>query len=187
MCLKQLLFADPNGFAPGNDGNLNVVRGSHLFRDCEGCHAGSGTAGDEEMEEGWLAGRRHPITGEAMRCEQLVLPPGSLAICLGHAAHMVSPKAADRPPRLASSHFYKKRNDISGFAQPADDLPPLWGRKAAKGELPEAMTGALIPLALVAPKIVTVGWLAQTCFGTGSTRHLQAAASQCCNGAAMCD
>ena len=74
-----------------------------------------------------------------MRCEQLVLPPGSLAVCLGHAAHAVSPKAADRPPRLASSHFYKKRNDVTGFAQPADDLPPLWGRKAARGELPAVM------------------------------------------------
>ena len=140
------LLADPNGFEPGDDGNLNIIRGSHLFRDSEGIRAGSGTAGDAEIAEGWLAGRRHPVTGESMRCEQLVLPPGSLAVCLGHAAHMVSPKAADRPPRLASSHFYKKRNDATGFAQPADDLPPLWGRKAARGELPEAMTGTPSPL-----------------------------------------
>ena len=75
-----------------------------------------------------------------MRCEQLALPPGSLAVCLGHAAHMVSPNTADRPPRLASSHFYKKRNDVTGFPQPADDLPPLWGRKAARGELTAEMT-----------------------------------------------
>ena len=29
---------------------------------------------------------------------------------------------------------------MTGFAQPADDLPPLWARKAARGELPAEMT-----------------------------------------------
>lgn len=71
-----------------------------------------------------------------MVCEQLVLPPGSLVCCCGHAAHMISPKNVGY--RLAASHFYKKKSELTGFVQPADDLPPVWAIKAARGELPSA-------------------------------------------------
>jgi hypothetical protein len=51
--LCAITLAYPNGFEAGDDGNLNIIRGSHLFRDAEGCSAGTGIAGDEEMAAGW--------------------------------------------------------------------------------------------------------------------------------------
>ena len=134
------MLSDPEGFEAGADGNISIIRGSHLWRDPEGCRAGSGPEGDREMAEGWLRGKTHPLTGEAMVTEQLVLPPGSLVTCNTHAAHMVSPKGEDRGQRLAASHFYKGRSSADGHVQPAGDCPPLWAIKAAKGELSDAMT-----------------------------------------------
>ena len=47
-----------------------MVRGSHLFRDPSGLRAGAdperGMSADDVLRDGWLRGRRHPITGEPM-------------------------------------------------------------------------------------------------------------------------
>ena len=51
--LCSITLAYPNGFEPGEDGGLNIIRGSHLYRDPEGLSAAAGTAGDAEMADGW--------------------------------------------------------------------------------------------------------------------------------------
>ena len=58
-----------------DDGNLKVVRGSHMFRD-----ATVNCLGDAALEEHWLAGKTHPMTGEPLEIEQLSCPPGSVVI-----------------------------------------------------------------------------------------------------------
>ena len=80
--LCSLTLAYPEGFQAGDDGNISIIRGSHLWRDPEGCRsAAAGEVGNAEMEAGWLRGKAHPITGADMVIEQLVLPPGSLVTC----------------------------------------------------------------------------------------------------------
>ena len=128
-----------NGFEAGDDGGLKIVRGSHLFRDPGGCRASD----DEKMDQGWLAGRRHPVSGEPMEMEHLSLPAGSVVCCLSHAVHGVAPKAAHRDTRWCSLHCYRKADEKSGHCQPPSAVPPVWAVKAQRGELPDHITQLL--------------------------------------------
>lgn len=128
----NLVLCYPQGFEVENDGGLKLIRGSHLFRDPAGCQAAS----DEEMQQGWLAGRMHPVTNQPLRIEHLSLPPGSVVCCLSHAAHAVAPKALDKETRWCSLYCYKKADDLSGHVQPPHSVPPVWAMKARRGELP---------------------------------------------------
>ena len=129
-----------NGFGADDDGGLKIIRGSHLFRDPEGCRA----ATDGEMARGWLDGRVHPVTGRPLEMEHLALPAGSVVCCLSHAAHGVSPKAAGRQTRLCSLFCYRKPW-TDGRAQPPWEVPPVWALKARRGELPPVLTELLRP------------------------------------------
>ena len=131
----NLTLCYPQGFEAEDDGGLKLIRGSHLFRDPAGCRAVT----DEEMRQGWLAGRLHPVTGEPLFIEHLSLPPGSIVCCLSHAAHAVAPKAPSRATRWCSLHCYKKPNDTSGYAQPPHSIPPVWAMKTQRGELPDVL------------------------------------------------
>ena len=131
----NLTLCYPQGFEAEDDGGLKLIRGSHLFRDPAGCRAVT----DEEMRQGWLAGRLHPVTGEPLFIEHLSLPPGSIVCCLSHAAHAVAPKAPSRATRWCSLHCYKKPNDTSGHAQPPHSIPPVWAMKTQRGELPDVL------------------------------------------------
>ena len=100
----NLTLCYPQGFEAEDDGGLKIIRGSHLFRDPAGCWADT----DEEMRQGWLAGRVHPVTLEPLQIEYISLPPGSVVCCLSHAAHAVAPKALGRQTRWCSLYCYKK-------------------------------------------------------------------------------
>jgi len=135
----NLTLCYPEGFGAKSDGGLKIVRGSHLFRDSEGCQF----ANDEEMEAQWLANRFHPVTSEPMQIERLSLPPGSVVCCLSHAAHAVAPKEAGKKTRWCSLYCYKKADDRTGLVQPPHGIPPVWAMKAQRGELPEILTKLL--------------------------------------------
>ena len=137
----NLTLCYPQGFEAGDDGGLKIIRGSHLFRDPAGCWADT----DEDIQQGWLAGRVHPVTSEPLEVEYLSLPPGSVVFCLSHAAHAVAPKALDRKTRWCSLYCYKKPNDATGYAQPSHSIPPVWAMKAQRGELPTVLTELLRP------------------------------------------
>ena len=75
----NLLLAYPAGFQPHEDGgNINVIRGAHLYCDtaaespAEASGTGS-TANDRAMQEGWLRGKTHPATVSKM-AHQFSLP-----------------------------------------------------------------------------------------------------------------
>ena len=137
----NLTLCYPQGFAADEDGGLKLIRGSHLFREPAHCRA----ATDDEMEQGWLRGRVHPISGEPLRIERLELPPGSIVCCLSHAAHAVAHKSSEKKTRWCSLHCYKKADDHSGHAQPPSAVPPVWALKAQRGELPPLLTQLLRP------------------------------------------
>lgn len=137
----NLTLCYPQGFSADEDGGLKLIRGSHLFRDTTGCRA----ATDEEMRDGWLAGREHPVTSEPLAIEHLSLPPGSVVCCLSHAAHAVAPKALGRKTRWCSLYCYKKPDDVRGNVQPPHSVPPVWALKAQRGELPEVLMALLRP------------------------------------------
>ena len=137
----NLTLCYPQGFQAKQDGGLKLIRGSHLFRDPAGCQAAS----DEDMQQGWLAERRHPVTNQLMEIEYLSLPPGSIVCCLSHAAHAVAPKAPYKKPRWCSLYCYKKANDLSGHVQPPHSIPPVWAMKAQRGELPVVLTELFRP------------------------------------------
>ena len=75
----NLVLAYPRGFGAGEgSGSVAVIRGSHLFRDTQidnsrfdepGSELPMGAGADRMMERGWLQGKRHPLTGEELRCE----------------------------------------------------------------------------------------------------------------------
>ncbi len=137
----NLTLCYPQGFEAKDDGGLKIIRGSHLFRDPAGCWADT----DEEMRAGWLAGRKHPVTSEPLQIEYISLPPGSVILCLSHAAHAVAPKALDRTTRWCSLFCYKKPGDVTGYAQPSHSVPPVWAMKAQRGELPAVLTELFRP------------------------------------------
>ena len=138
-----------------NGGNINIIRGSHLFRAVKALRAPSGEVGDaflrgepsdatfDGLSSGWLKGRRHPLTGEPLRTERLSLPPGSIVCCNTHAAHMVSPKAAGTRPRLACQWHFKKRSERTGMTSAPYALPPVLALAAAEGELPPRLAAVL--------------------------------------------
>ena len=85
----------PAGFPSGveDGGNINIIRGAHLYCDTtaesadvspasqSGMSVSGSAANDRAMEEGWMKGKAHPVTGQPLRCERLDLPPGSLICC----------------------------------------------------------------------------------------------------------
>ena len=139
-CVNIMLIY-PAGFSKADGGNINIIRGSHLFRDVTGLRAPPGQVGEAQLESGWLSGRVHPRTGERMRCEQLVLPPGSIVCCNTHAAHSISPQLQGH--RLAYSFFFKKRSDQTGMTSAPFALPACLALDAAEGRLPAALTRVL--------------------------------------------
>jgi hypothetical protein len=95
------IFFYVTGFAP-DDGGLGVVSGSHLYRDAA-IRAGT----DGEMVDGWLAGKRHPLTQEPLAIQYLTAPPGSVVLMWTHAAHAVSPRQAGSPTRWCVVYAYR--------------------------------------------------------------------------------
>jgi hypothetical protein len=95
------IFFYVNGFG-ADDGGLKVVPGSHLFRDSR---VNSST--DADLEATWLAGKRHPISGEPLRMERLSAAPGSVVLMWTHALHGVTARAADSDTRWTVVYAYR--------------------------------------------------------------------------------
>lgn len=81
----NLMLVYPAGFPDVADGgHINIIRGAHLYCDTTAesdSAAMDSVAQDENMANGWMKGKKHPVTGEPLRCERLNLPPGSLICC----------------------------------------------------------------------------------------------------------
>jgi hypothetical protein len=95
------IFFYVNGF-DADDGGLGVVPGSHLFRD-----ARLSARSDEALREGWLAGRRHPVTGAPLEIQYLSAPPGTVIVMWTHAAHAVSPRRPGSSTRWTVVYAYR--------------------------------------------------------------------------------
>jgi hypothetical protein len=95
------IFFYVNGFAAA-DGGLGVVPGSHLYRD-----AALKAASDEALRSGWLAGKRHPLTGTPLAIEYLSAPPGTVIVMWTHAAHAVSPRQSGSSTRWTVVYAYR--------------------------------------------------------------------------------
>jgi hypothetical protein len=95
------IFFYVNGFRP-DDGGLKVVPGSHLYRD-----ATIRAVSDEELLSGWMAGKLHPQTGEALAIEELSAPEGTVALMWTHAAHGVNPRQDNSDTRWAVVYAYR--------------------------------------------------------------------------------
>ena len=78
---------------------LKFIAGSHLWRDPGGLRG----ATDEDLEQGWLKGKHHPVTGEPLRIVSPTVGPGSLVCVLSHGAHAVAPKAPGAATRWSVS------------------------------------------------------------------------------------
>jgi hypothetical protein len=95
------IFFYANGFTAG-DGALGVVPGSHLFRDPT-----LKARTDEELHSGWLAGKRHPSTGEPLEIRYLSVPAGTVILMWTHAAHAVCPRRDDSHTRWTVVYAYR--------------------------------------------------------------------------------
>lgn len=95
------VFFYVNGFA-AHDGGLRVVPGSHLFR-----HTRMRGNTDDELRNGWLSGKTHPITGEPLHMQDLEAPPGSVIVMWTHALHAVSPRRPESDTRWTVVYAYR--------------------------------------------------------------------------------
>ena len=81
----NLMLVYPAGFPDVVDGgHINIIRGAHLYCDTTAesdSAAMDSVAQDENMANGWMKNKKHPVTGKPLRCERLDLPPGSLICC----------------------------------------------------------------------------------------------------------
>lgn len=108
------IFFYVNGFRRG-DGNLKVVPGSHLFRDAQ-----VQATSDEDLMTGWMKGRRHPLSGEPLKIEELEAPAGSVALMWTHAAHAVNSRLEGSDTRWCVVYGYRN----PGAASPARRITP---------------------------------------------------------------
>ena len=127
------------------DGSLKFVRGSHLFRDPEHCRAD--TCVDADLEAGWLAGKKHPLTGEPLKVEGLSLPPGSIVSLYAHVAHAVEPRKAGSDRTRWASLFCFRDGEHKGVVEPPPspgrEVPPVWAQRAAQGDVPQVLRSLL--------------------------------------------
>ena len=136
--VRTLAYPDGCGLVEG-DGGLSLIKGAHLFRDPFCWNTVRPTANEEEMEEAWLGGRTHPMTGEPLTITKIPLPPGSL-VCFGHhMPHYVAPISAEHGTRLGLLMVYR-RPDPKGRLRSCDrNVPDEWAwREAEAGRLSEA-------------------------------------------------
>lgn len=96
------IFFYVNGFK-ADDGGLKVVPGSHLYRDPK-IHGST----DAALQEGWLAGKTHPETGEPLEIQTLSVPTGTVVLMWTHAAHAVTPRKQDSDTRWTVVYGYYK-------------------------------------------------------------------------------
>ena len=95
------IFFYISGFEP-NDGGLQVVPGSHLFRD-----SAVVANTDEELERNWIDGKRHPLTGEPLSIEALRAAPATVTLMWTHALHSVTPRKPTSPMRWTVVYAYR--------------------------------------------------------------------------------
>lgn len=95
------IFFYLNGFA-ADDGGLKAVPGSHLFRDSQIL-----AQTDDELQQAWIEGKRHPLTGEPLRIERLSAPPATVILMWTHALHGVTPRKPSSPTRWTVVYAYR--------------------------------------------------------------------------------
>lgn len=117
------IFFYVNGFEV-DDGGLKAVPGSHLFRDAK-IHAQT----DEELRTGWMAGKKHPLTGAPLEIQALAAPPGTVVLMWTHAAHAVSPRRPGSDTRWAVVYAYRN----PGAPSRARWISEAFERKAIPG------------------------------------------------------
>ena len=123
------IFFYVNGFE-ANDSALKVVPGSHLYRDAR---ISAGIA-DKDLEEKWLAGKTHPLTGEPLRIESLEVSPGTVILMWTHAAHGVTPRISKNSTRWTVVYAYRNPGKESGARQISE---------AFEGNPPEGSEGLM--------------------------------------------
>lgn len=131
------IFFYVNG-TPSRDGNLKVVRGSHLFWD-PNWQADS----DDDLVSHWLGGagggqrQLHPATGKPLRIEEVVLPAGSVVVMWTHSLHAVNPKPNESQTRWALITAYRNpyARDASGWITRRWSRQPLLGLEMHQKEI----------------------------------------------------
>ena len=120
------IFFYVNGFE-AHDAGLKVVPGSHLFRD-QTIRATS----DDELSAGWMAGKRHPITGEPLSIEELSVPEGTVILMWTHAAHGVNPRLPASDTRWTVVYAYRNpgRESRARWISPDFEHRPIAGAES---------------------------------------------------------
>ena len=126
----------PDGFAAG-DGGLKIIPGSHLYRNVSPLEPD-----DDLLRDGWLRGKRHPITGEPLAIMELSVGPGTIISLLAHGAHAVSPKI-NPGTRLGTIFGFRKPDPERKIVTGMIEVPANWQKKRDAGELSPELTQML--------------------------------------------
>ena len=94
------IFFYVNGFDV-NDGGLKAVPGSHLYRSKFRFQT------EGEFQSGWIADKKHMLTGEPLEIQDLSVPDGSVVLMWTHAAHAVSPRQPNSKTRWTVVYAYR--------------------------------------------------------------------------------
>ncbi len=94
------IFFYVNGFDV-DDGGLKAVPGSHLYRDKFRFRT------EEEFQSGWIADKKHPLTGTPLEIADLSVPDGTVVLMWTHAAHAVSPRQPNSDTRWTVVYAYR--------------------------------------------------------------------------------
>ena len=94
------IFFYVNGFDV-DDGGLKAVPGSHLYRDKFRFQT------EEEFQSGWIADKKHMLTGEPLEIQDLSVPDGTVVLMWTHAAHAVSPRRPNSDTRWTVVYAYR--------------------------------------------------------------------------------
>ena len=94
------IFFYVNGFDV-DDGGLKAVPGSHLYRSKFRFQT------EEKFQSGWMADKKHMLTGEPLEIQDLSVPDGSVVLMWTHAAHAVSPRQPNSKTRWTVVYAYR--------------------------------------------------------------------------------
>ena len=88
------------------------------------------------MQESWLQGKTHAVTGLPLKIVHLSLPPGSMVSFVHHMPHYVAPRHTGGTTRWGLLMAYRTPDAMATPAKWTSGVPTHWvERTVAAGEL----------------------------------------------------
>ena len=136
QCIRTLCYTE--GAEIGDGGELAVIPGAHLYR-IPFKWSTERPDDDASMQESWLQGKTHAVTGQPLEIVHLSLSPGSMVSFVHHMPHYVAPRHTGGPTRWGLLMAYRTPDAVATPARWTTGVPTHWvERTVAAGALSTA-------------------------------------------------